>query len=97
MRRFCVVELRRLDGPAKLAPERALGVGAVSLSRIHSESAFGPSLSSTLPRVSLTRGRGAGRREDEPGKYTCRICGEGDGVLLDAIASCISYQRGGFP
>ena len=72
-------------------------MGAVSLSCIHSESAFGPSRSSRVPRGSLRVARGAGERKDETGKYTCRICGEGDGVLLDAIASCISYQRGGFP
>ena len=51
----------------KLAPERALGVGAVSLSWIHSESAFGPSLSSRLPSVSLrvAGGLGEGRMKRE--------------------------------
>ena len=65
----------------KLAPERALGVGAVSLSWIHSESAFGPSLSSTLPRVSLRVAGGLGEGRMKREVYMLNL-GEGDGSCL---------------
>ena len=67
--------------PSELAPERALGVGAVSLSRIHSESAFGPSLSSRLPSVSLRVAGGLGEGRMKREVYMLNL-GEGDGSCL---------------